>query len=423
MKSRMQLNSVFTKSILTLITGNAIAFIIPVILYPLLSRIFDPEDYALFGLYFSIYSFLEIASAGRYDFAVIMPEQDNDAINLVAGGFIISLFYSLVILILVMFLNDWIAARLNNPHLANWLYFLPLGLVLASLSKLCNSWLIRKKEFRASSINKASQKLAETSAQLAFGFFKTGNGLILGDISGRIFNAVVSSYQSIKSGFDSKKISEAAIKSGLMRHLEFPKYGILPSMLNTLGGMMPVFIISSYYSVEVSGSFNFSRIILSVPFALIASGISQVLMQQVSERRHKNLPVHYEVFSLAAKLSVLSVAGIAVLYLAGAELFELVFGAKWRQSGEYTSVLIFSYAVSFIVSPFSVLLIVLGKIRWASFWQTFYFLAVSCLWFLNDISINNFLFILVAVDLISYMVYGLLIYKTIRRYENALVAQ
>jgi O-antigen/teichoic acid export membrane protein len=325
-----------------------------------------------------------------------------------------------VILLLVIVLNNWVAAKLNNPRLASWLFFLPLGLVLASISKLCNSWLIRKKEFKASSINKASQKMAETSAQLAFGFFKTGNGLILGDLTGRLFNAIVSYYQGIRSGLAKKKISKTTIYSNLKRYSEFPKYGILPSMLNALGGMMPVFIISSYYSVEISGSFNFSRIILSVPFALIASGISQVLMQQVSERRHKNQPVHQEMFSLATTLSVLSVAGVVVLYLAGGPLFALVFGEKWRLSGEYTSILIFSYAVSFIVSPFSVVLVVLGKIRWASFWQTFYFFAVSILWLLNDISVKHFLIVLVMVDLISYTTYGLLIYKTIRNYENAL---
>lgn len=416
----MQLNSVFVKGILTLITGNAVAFVVPVLLYPVLSRVFGPEDYALFGLYFSIYGFLEIGSAGRYDFAIVMPEKDDDAANLAVGGVLISLFYAGAVLVLVMLMNDWVAERLNNPRLAIWLYFLPLALVSVSVSKLFNSWLIRKKAFRAASVNKATQKLAESSGQLGFGVLKVGNGLILGDVLGRIFNGIVSYYQATHNGFNRSVISAAATKHNLKRYVEFPKYSILPSMLNTLGGMMPVFIIGSYYSTDESGSFNFSRIILSVPFALIATGISQVLMQQVSERRHKNESIKKDVFSIAKKLCILSVAGVLVLFFAGGELFEFIFGAKWRLSGEFTSILIFSYAVSFIVSPFSMLLVVLERIRLVSFWQTFYFFAVCILWFISNFAIEPFLKVLVLIDVVSYGIYGALIVWGVRKYENGL---
>jgi O-antigen/teichoic acid export membrane protein len=191
-------------------------------------------------------------------------------------------------------------------------------------------------------------------------------------------------------------------------------------MLNALAGMLPVFIVSSSFSTQVSGNFNFSRIVLSIPFALIASGISQVLMQQVSERRHKNLSFAADVFSLASKLSVLSVIGIFILYFWGAELFVLVFGNQWRSSGQYTSVLIFSYAVSFIVSPFSVLLISLEKIKWAGYWQIFYFAAISVLWFFTGAQIVNFLIALVVIDIISYGLYGFIIYQAVWDYEHNL---
>jgi O-antigen/teichoic acid export membrane protein len=206
----------------------------------------------------------------------------------------------------------------------------------------------------------------------------------------------------------------------LKKYIELPKFGILPSMLNTLGGMLPVFIISSYYSVDATGNYNFSRIILSVPFALISTAISQVLMQQVSERKLKNQGVYDDMVSVAIKLMALSVVGILVLFFAGPQLFEIVFGSKWRQAGEYTSILIFSYSVSFAVSPFSMLLVVLGKIKMVSVWQTFYFFAVSLLWLARDLSITNFLIALVIIDILSYSIYGIIIYKAIWSYERNL---
>lgn len=409
------------RDILTLFTGNAIAFIIPVLVYPLLSRIFSTEDYALFGLYAGVFGFLEIASAGRYDFSIVLPEKDDDAINLVAGGLIVAFLFSLFVLMAVFLFGNQLADALHNMRLAPWLFLLPAGLFFISVSKLCNSWLIRVKNFRASSINKASQKMAEVVVQLTLGTLKAGNGLIFGEFFGRIFNAIFSFYQSLRSGLDRNKVNGSMMLFNLRRYLELPKYGILPSMLNALGGIMPVFIISAYYSGEISGSFNFSRLILSVPFALIAAGISQVLMQEVSVKKNSHLPVSGELFPLAIKLALLSGGAVIVLFFAGPQLFELVFGAKWRTSGEFTSILILSTAVNFVVSPFTILLVVLGRIKWLSRWQIFYFLAISILWVVPHGAINNFLGTLVVIDVVSYMIYGLVIYRTIKSYENNLM--
>jgi O-antigen/teichoic acid export membrane protein len=397
-----------------------IAFVVPVILYPILSRIFSVEDYAVFGLYVAVFVFLEVASAARYDFAVIIPEKDNDAIHLVAGGVLISLCYSMLVLVLVFLFGEFVVTRLNNSRLFNWLFFLPIALFLISISKLCNSWLIRKKKFKSTSLNRASQKLGEGATQLILGSISTSSGLILGDLFGKIFNACLSTFQAAKAGLKAETLSLKAIGYVLKKYIQFPKYGLIPTMLNALAGMLPVFIVSSSFSTQVSGNFNFSRIVLSIPFALIASGISQVLMQQVSERRHKNLSFAADVFSLASKLSVLSVIGIFILYFWGAELFVLVFGNQWRSSGQYTSVLIFSYAVSFIVSPFSVLLISLEKIKWAGYWQIFYFAAISVLWFFTGAQIVNFLIALVVIDIISYGLYGFIIYQAVWDYEHNL---
>jgi lipopolysaccharide exporter len=108
------MNSSFFKNVLTLVSGNAIAMALPILCYPLLSRIFTPSDYALFGVYFSVFSFLEIGSAGRYDATVVLPPKKGDAANLVAGGLVFAFFYSLIILTLVFLFRDFVASSFHN---------------------------------------------------------------------------------------------------------------------------------------------------------------------------------------------------------------------------------------------------------------------------------------------------------------------
>jgi O-antigen/teichoic acid export membrane protein len=412
------LKSPVTRNILTLVSGNVVAFIVPVILYPFVSRIFTPQDYALFGVYFSLFTFLEIASAGRYDFAVVIPSRDEDSINLIAGGLIVAALYSMFLLGVFLIGRDLIAGSLNNPQLSQWLLLLPLALFLVSINKLCNAWLVRRKQFKASSINKGSQKIAEGSAQVALGLTKVGNGLVLGDLCGRLFNAAMAIFQSVRHGLDKNQVNRVALVRNLKQYIEFPKFGILPAMLNSLGGTLPVFIVSSYFTSEVSGGFNFSRMILAVPFSLIAAGISQALMQLAAERKNEGKPLYDDLISIARKLALLCVLVWVLLFFWGPELFSFVFGSKWRLAGEFSSILTISSSIALLVSPFSTLLIVLGKIRWLSLWQVSYFVLVSMLWLLRDATVSEFLWVFVLIDALAYLFFGLIIYRAVKVYEN-----
>lgn len=410
-----------TKNILTLVTGNTIALITPVFLYPILSRIFSIEDYAVYGLYISIFSLLEIASVGRYDLAIALPKDDEESINVIAGSLIISIFYSLFILLGVWIYKDAISRSLNNSALENWLLLMPLSIFSVSITKVFTNWLVRKKKFRATSINKTSQKLSEVVCQFCSGVSNFGNGLIIGDTMGRFFGSIFSTYQGLKHDFNKNKISLAKIKVNLQRFSDLPKYNILPSMFNALASMIPVFIISSSYSNEASGSFNFSRVILSIPFALISSGISQVLMQEISEKRNLAQSIAVSLLRLVINLLCLSILGIVVLFFFGPMIFKFVFGAEWELAGEFTKILIFSYSISFIISPFSIILIVLDRIKIASAWQVGYFALSSILWFCKDLKVYDFLIVLVIIDVCAYLLYAVLIAQTILSYEKKLL--
>lgn len=410
------------KNLVTLITGNAIALALPVCLYPLMSRIFTPADYAVYGVYFSVFTFLEIASVGRYDFTVVMPKEDVNASNIVGGGILIAFFYSSVVLVLVFFFGEWLSLKLNSPQLSGLLYVLPPVLFIFSINKMFNSWLIRKKAFRSSSTSKVVQKLSEVIFAVSGGLMHFPHALIFADSFGRFCSSISTIYQSAKSTFQVDHFSWHAIRENLTTYSDFPKYSILPSFLNTLGGMIPVFAVSSFYTTEITGSFNFSRTIMGIPFALVSSAISQVLMQQISEKKNNNMFIHAELSTLAKKLFVLALAGMIPTVVAGPALFSFIFGTEWELAGELTRILVFSYCISFIVSPFSVVLFLLGRIAWISAWQITYFALVCLVWLANDFTINQFLIILVCFDIFAYGIYGFLIHRAVQLYERDLKA-
>ena len=65
----------FFKNILTLISGTAIAQLIPVLMSPLLRRWVPVEDYAVFEVFLRLISIISIFVALRYPMAVVLPKK------------------------------------------------------------------------------------------------------------------------------------------------------------------------------------------------------------------------------------------------------------------------------------------------------------------------------------------------------------
>ena len=75
------LKSEFSRNVMTLLTGSVIAQFIPLLLTPILSRLFSPEEFGLFAFYISIITLFSAIATGRYELAILLPKDDKKAIN------------------------------------------------------------------------------------------------------------------------------------------------------------------------------------------------------------------------------------------------------------------------------------------------------------------------------------------------------
>ncbi len=401
--------------------GTVFAQTITLCLYPVFSRIFSPSHYAIFGLYFSIFSIFEVVSAGRYELAVVVPQKEEDAKSLVVGGLIISVLISFLFFIVAFFFKDTLAILLHNKGISDWLLLLPFGLFFISVSKLFNAWLIRKKAFRASSYNKVAQKVGEGGTGILLGLSKVSNGLVWGDFVGRASNALISTKQAFSNGFSYKGLLKKQIWAILKRFSDYPIYNAFPSLMNAVCGMMPVFIVSSFYGETITGQYNFTRIILTAPFAFITMSLSQVLSQRIAEKRNNNESIFSEIKLLAKRLSAISIFLIVVLYFAGPFLFGFIFSPKWIVSGEYASILCFSYAITFVVSPFTTILASMEKIKILTLWQVVYFIMVMSLFWFATMPFKNFLIAITVIDIFAYLFYAMLLIWVLVKYEKSII--
>ena len=81
MLTKLKPKSEFSHNVLTLMTGTTIAQAIPIAISPILTRIYTPKDFGLYGLFISIIMVLSSIISARYELAIMLPVKDEDAVN------------------------------------------------------------------------------------------------------------------------------------------------------------------------------------------------------------------------------------------------------------------------------------------------------------------------------------------------------
>jgi O-antigen/teichoic acid export membrane protein len=113
--------STFWKNVFTLALGTSLAQLIPILISPVLTQLYTPEQFGIYGLYFSCTMVLSVIICGRYEMAILLPEKDEERINLLALCIIIAVIVTAFLLIVIYFWNGWIATILKNESIKSQL--------------------------------------------------------------------------------------------------------------------------------------------------------------------------------------------------------------------------------------------------------------------------------------------------------------
>jgi O-antigen/teichoic acid export membrane protein len=401
-----------------LISGTALAQVIPMLLQPVLRRSFAPEVFGSYSVYRSLIGILIIISSFKYELAIILPRKDNEATNVFFLAILLNVFFNLILLFVIIVWKSSLIGFLNlSDKFGDYLYFVPLGTFFFSAYQSLNFWLIRKKRFFPISINKFVQRAVEGISQLGFMVAKISHGLIFGDLIGNFANVVSGIYQGIKSGLSLRLFSPEMIKKVLIKYSEYPKFNVIPSFMSACSFLLPAILINKFFSSENAGFFDLSKLLLSIPLALVATSISNVMLQRVSEKYRNNESFVKELFPIFALVILISVAEILVIEFFGISLFSLIFGERCGFSGSISRILVWSYALNFIVASFSSIFISMNKIKLLSIWQLFYFVSILSLVLFKNLSFMGFIKVYVLVELLCYSVITVFMVLILTKYE------
>ncbi|MGJ0359272.1 lipopolysaccharide biosynthesis protein [Aliarcobacter cryaerophilus] len=411
--------SEFTKNVVTLMIGTAVAQAIPIAISPILTRIYSPDDFGVFAIFIAIVSILGIISNGRYELAIMLPRKDEDAINIFALGFIVTCTVSIFMLILVFIFNDYFKSLFNNEDIGFWLYFVPIAVFFTGLYNILNYFNNRKKNYTDLRNAVIIKSIVLAIVQLGIGFFKNGaSGLISGQLLSNMFANIKLFKNILKDKLLISKISKVKIFALAKKYKDFPKFNLPSSLADTFTQQLPFLILPKMFDLSIAGYFSLSQKLIALPSSLIAKSFSQVYFQKISEnknKRIKNMPI---LLSTINKLFFLALPFSISIFFYAPDIFKIIFGDKWIISGEIAKFLSLIFIITFIVSCISVTLIVYEELKKLSYWQYLYLFSSLCFFYVSiylKLDLEEFLFYFVIHEYVLYTIYLYLIIITVKK--------
>ncbi|UHG99697.1 oligosaccharide flippase family protein [Pseudomonas sp. 7-41] len=366
---RLILKSDYWRSIASVLTGSAIAQIIPILGALVIARLYSPGEFGVFASWLGGVVFLGVLVTGRFETALAI-EQDGEPRGHAAYAVLVtSLMVAFGLMFAILVLSYAFPAITQSISTTLLLCAVPTALTIGVL-QTWQSWAAAEGNYGQLSRMRICSASAITLLQIGLGWIQPsattlGVGYFLG---GLIACGIAMKLIPLRvPGQDATKVKK--IKEFWSRQRRFPQFSLPADAINSAAAQLPIIIVAHRYGAEVAGLLAMTLRILGAPLGLLGKSVLDVFKRHAAS--------HYRQYGECSDmyirtLKVLSVGSlifvVAMLFLSES-LFVVFFGEKWRFSGTIATWMLPYFALAFIASPLSYMVYIAGKQNLDLMWQ------------------------------------------------------
>jgi O-antigen/teichoic acid export membrane protein len=341
--------------VLTLIAGGAVAQALPLLLGPLLTRLYAPRDFGIYHLFAAVAANVAVVACARYEFALPLARDDDEAQALRV--------LCLRLLVMVTGLSTLAAVAWAWSIGVAWPLWLPAAVAALGGVSLATLWATREQRFHALAAGRIAQYGGASLAQAAGGALHAGvGGLIAGPIAAALGAAALLRLPLRGGG----ELSTERLMEVAQRHREFPLLNTPHAFAGALQDTLSVALIAAAQGPAAAGFWGLSLRYLKAPATLVGGAVSQVLYPRLAqagagptaESRRALLQVMAALAAIAAPL-------VLLLWAFAPWAFEQAFGAPWREAGELARALALYIGAHFVAAPLAVVTMAWNAQAWA----------------------------------------------------------
>lgn len=330
-----------------MLLGTGSAQLIPLLITPVLARLYDPVEFGEYGSFLAFSNTLALLATGRMELAVVSSKSKEDGINIASIGFVIATSFAVAISFVVLFLDILI-------DVSNVYYFLPVSVFFAGILQLFNSVLIHFSNFAMLS------KARVASAFLANSFQLFGGVVGLFEIWFLAISQPLGQASSMLLFIWSKrKVVAKRLRRSLVRpewrvFYDNKKFAIFDgpsSLLHVLIGQGPIVILGARFGAEAAAMFFMCQRVLQAPVNLLAGSVFDVFKNSSNEEYNETGSIVKSQYRVLKTTSIVSIFPALLLLFFAVPIFSWVLGEEWSSAGEIASVLAIPMFFRFVAKP------------------------------------------------------------------------
>jgi len=363
----------FFKNVAVLSSGTAVAqLLLPLASLWILSRLYAPELWGIYGIYGSITTITQQVACFRYDYAIVVADSDEEA----GGAFVLSaalaaLFSAFIGLVMWPFIPSLGVALNLTGGAEHTLWMVPLTTVIFSLTNALNYYNVRFEKYKVISVSNIIRVSVMIVSQIGLALLGTGYwGLIVGQFLSYFFGNF-RMVMTLKGRIHRSMFRLSFLKKVARKNVAYPKYMLPSAIANSLAmNIMGVFTQMSYGRV-MNGYYSQINRLLGQPAQLISQAVSQVFLRGAAVDKYNGKKLSKTFATTTKWLLIIAVFPFGVLLLWGEPIISRFLGEEWLPMAEYLRYLIPLFMVRFVVTPLINSAIALGRQKATMVWQFF----------------------------------------------------
>lgn len=325
------------RSVAVLASGTFASQVILLATAPLLTRLYNPDQFGLLAAYMAIVTILGAIATLRYELVIPLPRHDGMAVNALALTMACVIATALLCGLALLAAGDWLANVLNMPDLPAVSWLVPFGVLSMGTYTAFNNWAVRRRSFGTIARTKLTQSVSQTAIQIGSAFTPFATlGLLFGNLLGQ--SAGISSFLREFRRDDRSTLRLLSWRRAwfLARHYwHFPVFSLPASVAFSASQQAPALVMFALFGPSTAGFYLLAQRVGMMPATLLGTAMSQSIYRNLADQKKQPDAIGRAVAVPVRVMSNLIIGPAIGAAAIAPPLIGLVFGHDWVEAGQY----------------------------------------------------------------------------------------
>lgn len=342
------IKSEFFWNVTTLMRGTLVAQAIPILLSPVITRIYSPLHFGIFTLFVSLVNIGAIIINGKLESTLfINSEEKHDDILQMLYTVQAFIFVLITVIFCVFLFFNWLDYY--------YLWLIPIAIFFAGWYVFIFALLSTQKQFKLIANGKMLKGLSIGIGSILLGL--NGQlifGLIYSFVFGQILEVIYLVHKTptltLTQPFSAfKNFGESF--SLIKKYRKYPLIFLPAALLQRSTMEMPVFFMNRLVDEMAIGQFGLMKRIIAAPVGIVTRTLGDVIRQKIGlniQKKNSNKSLLFKHLGITALTGIIPTV---FLMLFSPFIFSFIFGEEWRTAGEYLQILAPLFLLQLMVNP------------------------------------------------------------------------